>query len=80
MNEYIPKVIRFLEENPECAIKSPVCTYWATCVNHTNGRENERLLDEKYWEPSCHPCNNHIEEKDAWARENKHKLYKHQKL
>ena len=78
MREYIPKVVAFLQDNDVCQIQSPECTYEATVVNHTNGRENKRLLDMEYWEASCARCNIYIEEHDVWAREHKHKLFKHQ--
>lgn len=64
----------YLEKNPVCVIQSPVCTHAATCVNHKAGRGANEILDKKTWEPSCGPCNSYIEDHDAWARENGHKI------
>ena len=62
-NEYVPKMLEYLKNNEFCVIKSPVCGYFATCVNHIKGRHSvERLLDETYWEASCHSCNMYIEQ------------------
>lgn len=68
----------FLEDHPECEIQSPECTFVSTVIHHTNGRENERLLDQRDWKASCARCNIVVEEKSKWAYDNGHKLYKHQ--
>lgn len=78
--QYGPAARQFVKDHPACAIRSPVCTGKATCVNHKKGKATiELLLDEKYWEPSCWPCNNWIESNDAWAREHGHKVSRHAK-
>lgn len=69
----------FLKEKQECEIKSPVCTGQSTCVHHTAGRGMENLMDMNTWEAACDPCNLYVEEHDAWARENGHKISKHAK-
>lgn len=58
----------YLEAHPECEIKSPVCTFHATVVNHNRGR-GANVLNQDDWCPSCPPCNNFIEENHAWAQE-----------
>lgn len=77
MKEYAVLREEFLGKNDECKIQSPVCTFSALVIHHTNGRENERLLEVQYWMASCPGCNIWIEANDAWARERKVKLYKH---
>lgn len=89
VNKYIPKRTKkmsktfdslrklypiFLSTRPFCKIKSPVCTYLATVVNHTEGRGEDKILDMRTWEESCAPCNIYIEVHDKWARENGHKI------
>lgn len=62
-NEYVPKMLEYLRKNEYCVIKSPVCTHYATCINHIKGRHSiERLLDDNYWEASCFACNGYIEQ------------------
>ena len=74
--QYVPKMLKYLEDRPECAIKSPVCTFHSACVNHIKGRQTvERLLDDEWWEPSCTPCNNYIEEHPGF-NDGKHKQSK----
>lgn len=68
----------FLQRFPKCQIQSPECTGEATEVHHTNGRENERLLDERFWKSSCRNCNGYVERFSQWAYDNGHKLHKHQ--
>lgn len=67
----------FLAKNPECNIKSPVCTKKATVINHTRGREGN-VLNVEDWESSCENCNRYIEEHHDWGRENNHKKPRHQ--
>lgn len=68
----------YLERYPECDIKSPVCTYFSTCVNHTKGRGENEVLNVATWQPSCHPCNGWIEANHAIARESGHKESRHE--
>lgn len=63
----------YLKKRPKCAINSPVCTKISTCVNHTEGRGENEILDQSTWEPSCQNCNLYVEEHHEWARENGHK-------
>lgn len=69
----------YLEQNPVCAIQSPVCTYVATTVNHKAGRGENEVLDQETWEPSCSGCNFWIEANDQWARDHGHKISRHTK-
>jgi hypothetical protein len=52
----------YLRSHPICGIQSPVCTRIATCVNHTEGRGPNEILNEQTWEPSCSACNGYIEQ------------------
>lgn len=58
----------YLEAHPECEIKSAVCMFHATVVNHNRGR-GANVLNQDDWCPACSPCNNFIEENHAWAQE-----------
>lgn len=77
--QYSVKKALFLIANPECQISAPGCSFFATVIHHTKGRENKLLLLMRYWKASCEKCNIYIEEHSAWAYDNGHKLYKHQK-
>jgi hypothetical protein len=78
MKQYKPLVANFLSkpENSICLIQSPVCTKKATCVNHKK-RRGKNLMNEKYFEPSCGPCNNYIESHTQWALDNDHLISVH---
>lgn len=78
MKEYKPMVKEYLNrvENQDCQIKSPVCTGKATCVNHKR-RRGKNLTNEKYFQPSCGPCNNYIESHSQWALDNGHLISVH---
>jgi|ERR1041385_5282719 hypothetical protein len=69
----------YLKLFPICKIKSPVCTGKATCVNHIAGRGTNEVLNMATWESSCEACNGYIEQYDAWARQNGHKISRHTK-
>lgn len=49
----------FLIKNPFCIFKFTGCMMAATEVHHTNGRENDRLNDQKYWKGVCRNCHQH---------------------
>jgi hypothetical protein len=70
------QVRKMLIERTVCEIKSPVCTYHATCGHHVAGRIGKNLLDKSRNIPACYPCNLYVEENDAWARENGFKVSK----
>jgi len=63
----------------ECGIKSPVCTFFATAVNHDAGRVGEQLLKEEDMTPCCQPCNDFIESHHAWAEARGFKKRRHGK-
>lgn len=59
-------------ENKFCNIQlDKNCTGAATTVNHKKRRGVNKLNVETF-EPSCYYCNNAIENKDQWARDNGH--------
>lgn len=77
---YGPKAKEFVKDHPLCGINSPVCKKDSQCVHHLRGRASEEdLLNEKYWMAACVPCNNWVEQNDAWARANGFKLSKFSK-
>lgn len=57
----------FIEENPLCAIRSPVCTGKTQCRHHAKGRDGIRLIEEKWHVPSCYPCNIYIKNNYKWG-------------
>ncbi|MGZ5302518.1 MAG: hypothetical protein ACXWDO_00250 [Bacteroidia bacterium] len=74
---YEAKKAIFFASHKKCEINSPECNKDAPLhVHHTNGRENERLLNVDYWMAACDYCNSYIESHDEWARENGFKLSK----
>ena len=69
---YKAKRLKFLKENPLCAIKGTNCTCKATTIEHTKGRRGfaddyarqnniSLYLDERFWLPACAPCNLELE-------------------
>jgi len=69
---------KYLKKHPFCNIKSPVCTKIAVCVNHTQGRGKNEVLNEETWEPSCIACNSYIEQHPDW-NDRQHKKRRHGK-
>jgi hypothetical protein len=63
--EYLKLRKVFLEERgtefedglPRCEGMFEGCTGIATEVQHSHGKENERLLEVEYFKASCHNCN-----------------------
>lgn len=82
INQYRKQRAEFLKKNPCCAIGLPGCS---GCderfhnVHHTRGRENNLLLDEKYWINACIFCHDRIHTTDSkWAYDNGFLVSKHQ--
>lgn len=75
--EYIPKMKQFVKDNQDCQMKTKVCTGTTQCVHHSKGKQSEeRLLNMKWWIPSCFACNTWVEMQDGEAREKNLKLSK----
>lgn len=63
--EYRALVKEFLKEKgedyedglPRCEGKLTGCTGIATCVQHSRGRDNDRLLEVEFFKASCINCN-----------------------
>lgn len=51
-----------------CEIRSPVCTMFATVLNHNAGRDGDQLLNKDDLARCCPPCNDYIESHHEWAR------------
>jgi len=66
---YNAEADEFRKQNPDCAIKSPVCTQRTQGVHHKKGRGKYLRVKEK-WLPACNACNDYCEEHPEWAREN----------
>ena len=58
LREYAKKRKLFLEHNSYCK----VCGGHADQIHHMKGRENELLLDERYWLPVDFKCHRIIED------------------
>jgi hypothetical protein len=56
---------KYLAENPICA----VCGGPADQIHHKAGREEQRLLDTRYFLPVDFKCHRRIEENPEWAKE-----------
>jgi len=50
-----------------CEIQSPVCTMFATVLNHDAGRVGDQLLNRDDMTKCCPPCNGYIEEHPDFA-------------
>ena len=60
---YRRKVKQFLIDHSICAVTGKK----ATEVHHMKGRENDLLLDERYWLPVSSQAHKHITENSRWA-------------
>lgn len=74
-----PLYDRFLSNHPDCEVRTEVCTGQSECIHHTQGRGIKVILDDSKWKASCSACNNHVENKDAEAREKGNKVSRHAK-
>lgn len=79
--EYKALKEKIIDPWDECEIKSPVCGGKAIVLHHSNGRENERLLNVEDIMKSCAECNLWIETSQGtkWAYDNGKKKHKHYK-
>lgn len=50
-----------------CEIQAPGCTYFATVLNHNEGRIGDNLLDRTKMAKCCPPCNDYIEKHPDFA-------------
>lgn len=67
--QYYPAARKFVRENPECKMKTKVCTGTTQCVHHSKGRSTEALLlNMDYWVAGCLACNAYVETADGEAR------------
>lgn len=60
-----------------CQIQGPTCTYYATVLNHDEGRDGANLLDKTKMTPCCPACNLWIEEHHEEARQRGFKRLRH---
>lgn len=58
----------YLEQRPDCEIKSPVCTGQALYVHHTEGRGVSKIMDQRSWMACCSACNDWVENNDGQAQ------------
>lgn len=63
-----------------CQIQGPTCTYYATVLNHDEGRDGANLLDKTKMTPCCPACNLWIEEHHEEARQRGFKRLRHGKI
>lgn len=67
---YLAKRTKFLAEHPHCEIAIPgICTSRSSEVHHTNGRDNDMLVDETFWKATCRACHQHTHLNPKEARE-----------
>lgn len=74
LRTYYPLKKKFLKENPLCQIKGQHCTLIATEVHHSEGRENELLLDVSKFVATCHNCHTGITKDSKEAIEKGHSI------
>lgn len=77
--EYRKIVKEKIEANPECVVKSPVCTFFAQGLNHKQKRSPKNLTKESNLENCCNACNGYIESHPEWAKANGHFISKFKK-
>lgn len=56
LDEYSKKRDEFIKQHPTCRAGLKRCTEVADDVHHMKGKENDLLLDERYWLPICRSC------------------------
>lgn len=62
-------------EHPYCRIVIPgICTHRTQDVHHMKGRENNLLLDERFWKPTCRKCHEWVTVNSQEAIELGHSL------
>jgi hypothetical protein len=69
MREYLEMKKVFLKQKgeehedglPRCEGKLKGCTVIASVIQHSRGKENDRLLEVYFWKASCVSCNNRAE-------------------
>lgn len=66
--EYFREAKKFIEENPDCAIKSPVCTGKSQHPHHPKGR-GKNLRNWDIMIAACDPCNGYVEQFPNWGKE-----------
>ena len=68
-----------LKENPNCEIKSPVCTGKAQGLNHKQKRSPNNLIKKENLERACNACNGYCEKHPKWAEQNGHQISRFKK-
>lgn len=66
--EYLKLRDEYLIAYPACEVED--CHNRATSIHHMKGRENNLLLDVKYFLAVCQDCHTKITTDSAWAIEN----------
>lgn len=64
---YSKKRVIYLQKNPNCIIRSEVCTGLSTVIHHGRGRVGKNFLNEDDWFASCWKCNQYLEDHKAWG-------------
>ena len=69
-NKYNKRAKEWKEEHPNCTVNIPGrCQHVTHDVHHMMGKENDLLLDERYWKAICRNCHTYITEHSAEAIE-----------
>ena len=68
LSEYTKIKKEYLKLRPYCECGTRGCSRVADQIHHKRGRENERLLDKKYFLAVCGNCHRWIEDHPEWAR------------
>ena len=68
-----------LDKNPECKIKSPVCTGKAQGFDHKQKTSPNNRLNRSNLVPACNACNLYKEVNPVWAEQNGHSVSRFKK-
>lgn len=71
LNREYAKKSRAHWKGKPCRVRSQIRTGWAQGIHHPEGKDTpEKLMDPNNWIECCNPCNQFVEQRDAWARAN----------
>lgn len=71
---YKKQVIKAINKDNKCKIKSPDCTGFAQGLDHVQKRSPKNFLDTNNQVPACNACNFYKELNVNWAIENGHSI------
>lgn len=68
VRQYSKESTQYLKDHPLCEVKAVTdCQYFSDQIEHTEGREGERLLDTAKFKASCAMCSRWVTDHPAAA-------------